>query len=74
MALVCKKCGYKQYDDETIEAMKKEFPDLEEHDIPYYCGACMDEDDDDYVPSSTNGDYSPSHPWDAPGMKISDFI
>lgn len=33
-----------------------------------------DGDDDDYVPSSTNGDYSPSHPWDAPGMKISDFI
>ena len=31
-------------------------------------------DDDDYVPSSTNGDYSPSNPWDAPGMKISDFI
>ena len=30
--------------------------------------------DDDYVPSSTNGDYSPSNPWDAPGMKISDFI
>ena len=29
---------------------------------------------DDYIPSSTNGDYSPSHPWDAPGMKISDFI
>ena len=30
--------------------------------------------DDDYVPSSTNGDYSPSNPWDAPGMKMSDFI
>ena len=30
--------------------------------------------DDDYVPSATNGDYSPSNPWDAPGMKISDFI
>ena len=30
--------------------------------------------DDDYIPSSTNGDYSPSNPWDAPGMKISDFI
>ena len=30
--------------------------------------------DDDYVPSATRGDYSPSNPWDAPGMKISDFI
>lgn len=41
MALVCKKCGYKQYDDETIENMKKQFPDYAEHDIPYYCGACI---------------------------------
>lgn len=32
------------------------------------------EDDDDYTPSATNGDYSPSHPWDAPGMSIHDFI
>ena len=27
-----------------------------------------------YTPSSSAGDYSPSHPWDAPGMRISDFI
>lgn len=27
-----------------------------------------------YTRSATNGDYSPSNPWDAPGMKISDFI
>ena len=37
-----------------------------------------DEDDDDeddyYHPSSTNRDYSPSNPWDAPGMSIHDFI
>ena len=33
-----------------------------------------EDDDDEYVPSSTNGDYSPSNPWDAPGMKMSDFI
>ena len=31
-------------------------------------------EDDDYCPSSTNGDYSPSNPWDAPGMSIRDFI
>jgi hypothetical protein len=31
-------------------------------------------EDDDYTPSAENGDYSPSNPWDAPGMKISDFI
>lgn len=33
-----------------------------------------DFDDENYTPSSTNRDYSPSNPWDAPGMSISDFI
>jgi hypothetical protein len=28
----------------------------------------------EYIPSAENGDYSPSNPWDAPGMSISDFI
>lgn len=28
----------------------------------------------DYYSSATNGDYSPSNPWDAPGMSIKDFI
>ena len=32
------------------------------------------EPDRGYTPSSTCGDYSPSHPWDAPGMSIKDFI
>lgn len=32
------------------------------------------EEDGDYIPSSTNGDYGPSNPWDAPGMSISDFL
>ena len=31
-------------------------------------------EDDEYTPSSTNGDYSPSNPWDAPGNSISMFI
>lgn len=31
-------------------------------------------DDEDYVPSAENGDYSPGNPWDAPGMRPSDFI
>jgi hypothetical protein len=30
--------------------------------------------DEEYIPSSTNGDYSPGNPWDAPGMSPSDFI
>ena len=31
-------------------------------------------DEKEYTPSATNGDYSPSNPWDAPGMSIKDFI
>ena len=34
----------------------------------YYAG------DDYYTPSATAGDYSPSCPWNAPGMSVSDFI
>lgn len=33
-----------------------------------------DDWDDEYIPSAENGDYSPSNPWDAPGMSVSDFI
>lgn len=29
---------------------------------------------EEYSPSSECGDYSPSNPWDAPGMSIKDFI
>ena len=32
------------------------------------------EEDEPYIRSSTNGDYSPSNPWDAPGMSVSDFM
>lgn len=31
-------------------------------------------DDEYYTPSATRGDYSPSSPWNAPGMSIRDFI
>lgn len=54
------------------------------YDCRNYCGLGVDEcgddeyydyeEDEEYVPSASNGDYSPSNPWDAPGMKISDFI
>ena len=33
-----------------------------------------EEDDRDYCPSATAGDYSPSCPWRAPGMSPQDFI
>ena len=32
------------------------------------------DEDECYIRSSTNGDYRPSNPWDAPGMSVSDFI
>ena len=32
------------------------------------------EPEEEYTPSATAGDYSPSNPWDAPGMSIRDFI
>lgn len=39
-----------------------------------YFGVESEESEDEYIPSSENGDYSPSNPWDAPGMSIRDFI
>ena len=33
-----------------------------------------DDYDDEYISSCTEGDYSPSNPWNAPGMSIHDFI
>ena len=58
-------CGLGVDEDEEDEWR----PDLEteyEFDHNY--------DDRYYTPSSTNGDYGPSNPWDAPGMSIHDFI
>lgn len=43
MSLICKKCGFKQCDLTTVREMKNRFPNVEEHDIPYFCGACMDD-------------------------------
>lgn len=37
-------------------------------------GLSEDEDEGPYRPSATRGDYSPSSPWNAPGMSVSDFI
>lgn len=45
------------------------------YDCRNYCGLGVDEcDNDEYTPSAENGDYSPSNPWDAPGMSVKDFI
>lgn len=54
--------------DEWIESLKN--PELEPEfiDEPEYI-----EQEDRYT-SCTARDYSPSNPWDAPGMSIRDFI
>ena len=58
-------CGLGVDEDEEEEY----YPDLESEPTEYE-KAYMDR----YTPSSTNGDYGPSNPWDAPGMSIHDFI
>lgn len=35
---------------------------------------CLADKDRIYTPSATGGDYSPSSPWNAPGMSVRDFI
>ena len=43
-------------------------------DMEQYKNAASEDADNLTAPSSTGGDYSPAHPWDAPGMSASDFI
>lgn len=60
------------WDDEECE-IDRLYQDASEDELRKM-GAFDNLHDDEYVPSAENGDYSPSNPWDAPGMKISDFI
>ena len=43
-------------------------------DMEQYREATGEDTDNHEAPSGIGGDYSPSHPWDAPGMSVSDFI
>ena len=43
-------------------------------DMEQYMATTGEDADNHAAPSSTGGDYSPAHPWDAPGMSASDFI
>ena len=38
--LTCKICGYKQFDDECCNYYQNKYKDMDLHDIPYICGAC----------------------------------
>lgn len=48
---------------------------IEEHEYSEYeRKEAFELADEYYTSSATHGDYSPSCPWNAPGMSISDFI
>lgn len=51
---------------ETVNLCQNFVSDYEEYLDPDY--------DSHYTPSATAGDYSPSNPWNAPGMSVHDFI
>ncbi len=53
-------------EDTLLEALELDAAETIEANTDWY--------EDEYIPSSTAGDYGPSNPWDAPGMSISDFI
>lgn len=56
--------------EEAIE-LAEQMIDYEMFGVGHY----IPEDEEEYdTPSATRGDYSPSNPWDAPGMSINDFI
>lgn len=54
--------------DDWIEALKNPEEETEFEEIPEFI-----EEEQRYT-SCTARDYSPSNPWDAPGMSIRDFI
>lgn len=70
--------GMDDWDEDDEDFEDDDFdPDGRRAEMPWDYGRHFDDDaelDGDYAPSAENGDYSPSNPWDAPGMKISDFI
>lgn len=57
----------KEPEEECNEDYSEEY-DEDLHEDSLY------EDNYLYISSCTAGDYSPSNPWDAPGMSIRDFI
>ena len=52
-----------------LEGVWNGFEDLEEYKSGFF-----DSPEEEYRPSCSNGDYSPSCPWNAPGMSVRDFI
>ena len=78
----CTNCKNKEhhYWDELIPCMGYEQVGNDEEDVATAADCSRYEEAEDqekeerYTPSACAGDYSPSNPWDAPGMSVSDFI
>jgi hypothetical protein len=64
--------GMDDWDEE--EEIERLYHDASENELRKMGAFDNLHDDEEYIPSSENGDYSPSDPWNAPGMKMSDFI
>ena len=60
--------------EEGCENSQFDFSDGEIDYSDYWVEEDNDEHHYHYTPSAENGDYSPSNPWDAPGMSMKDFI
>lgn len=70
--------GLREDDEDSAMEYFRDTMELTDYEREFF-GIPMETDDeeddeDNYCPSSTNRDYSPSNPWDAPGMSIRDFI
>ena len=58
-----------------MDLVPDEFDELDSLRDNYQSDSDVEYDEeDDYTPSATRGDYIPSSPWNAPGMSIHDFI
>lgn len=60
--------------DEEEDEIDRSYHDASEDELRKMGAFDNLSEDEDYIPSAENGDYSPSNPWDAPGMSIKDFI
>ena len=80
---MCRNCKHRWFSGAwgmTESCLGYELAETEEDEIreASTCGKYEegdpDDDDRDYCPSATAGDYGPGNPWAAPGMSVRDFI
>ena len=68
------KDGLIEDDEEQALIYFDEVCEMTESEKEFFGIETESEGDDKYISSAENGDYSPSCPWNAPGMSIKDFI